>query len=104
MFGFFGQGAFLRRHWLAVSLGMGISFVPVRALALYNQRQKLLRVPFPTRFARELVVVVRKHRKVGIAHQGDILATKGASNALCALRSDARHPFESVWPSVPENQ
>ncbi len=47
-----------------VSLGMGISFVPIRALALYNQRQKLLRVPFPTRFARELVVVVRKHRKL----------------------------------------
>jgi len=47
-----------------VSLGMGASFVPIRALALYNQRQKLLRVPFPTRFTRELVVVVRKHRKL----------------------------------------
>jgi DNA-binding transcriptional LysR family regulator len=49
-----------------VSLGMGISFVPIRALALYNQRQKLLRVPFPTRFTRELVVVVRKHRKLPV--------------------------------------
>lgn len=47
-----------------VSLGMGISFVPVRALALYNQRQKLLRVPLPARFTRELVVVARKHRKM----------------------------------------
>jgi DNA-binding transcriptional LysR family regulator len=47
-----------------VSLGMGVSFVPIRALALYNQRQKLLRVPLPARFTRELVVVVRKHRKV----------------------------------------
>jgi DNA-binding transcriptional LysR family regulator len=47
-----------------VSLGMGISFVPIRALALYNQRQKLLRVQLPTRFTRELVVVVRKHRKM----------------------------------------
>ena len=47
-----------------VSLGMGVSFVPVRALALYNQRQKLLRVPLPTKFTRELVVVVRKHRKL----------------------------------------
>jgi len=46
-----------------VSLGMGISFVPIRALALYNQRQKLFRVPTPTRFTRELVVIVRKHRK-----------------------------------------
>jgi len=47
-----------------VSFGMGISLVPIRALALYNQRQKLLRVPLPTRFTRELVVVVRKHRKL----------------------------------------
>jgi len=47
-----------------VALGMGISFVPVRALALYNQRRKLFRVPLPHRFARELVVVLRKHRKL----------------------------------------
>jgi DNA-binding transcriptional LysR family regulator len=46
-----------------VSLGMGISFVPIRALALYNQRRKLVRVPLPNRFNRELVVVIRKHRK-----------------------------------------
>jgi len=45
-----------------VSLGMGISFVPIRALALYNQRRKLVRVPLPNRFTRELVVVIRKHR------------------------------------------
>jgi DNA-binding transcriptional LysR family regulator len=47
-----------------VSLGMGISLVPIRALALYNQRQKVLRVRLASRFARELVVVVRKHRKL----------------------------------------
>jgi DNA-binding transcriptional LysR family regulator len=47
-----------------VSLGMGVSFVPIRALALYNQRQKLLRIPLPARFTRELVIVVRKHRKL----------------------------------------
>src|SRR5438552_521886 len=47
-----------------ISLGMGISFVPIRALALYNQRRKLFRVPTPTRFTRELVVIVRKHRKL----------------------------------------
>jgi DNA-binding transcriptional LysR family regulator len=46
-----------------VSLGMGISFVPIRALALYNQRRKLVRVPLENRFTRELVVVIRKHRK-----------------------------------------
>jgi len=46
-----------------VSLGMGISFVPIRALALYNQRRKLIRVSLPDRFTRDLVVVVRKHRK-----------------------------------------
>lgn len=47
-----------------VSLGMGVSFVPIRALALYNQRQKLARISLPTRFTRELVAVVRKHRKL----------------------------------------
>jgi len=47
-----------------VALGMGVSFVPVRALAIYNQRQKVERVPLPTRFVRELVVVVRKHRNL----------------------------------------
>ncbi len=46
-----------------VALGMGVSFVPIRALALYNQRRTLIRVPLPTRFRRELVVVIRKHRK-----------------------------------------
>jgi DNA-binding transcriptional LysR family regulator len=47
-----------------VSLGMGVSFVPIRALALYNQKQRLVRVALPTRFTRELVVVARKHRKL----------------------------------------
>jgi DNA-binding transcriptional LysR family regulator len=49
-----------------VSLGMGISFVPIRALALYNQRHKLTRVPVGNRFTRELVVVIRKHRRTPI--------------------------------------
>jgi DNA-binding transcriptional LysR family regulator len=47
-----------------VELGMGISLVPIRSLALYNRRQKLLRVPLPARFTRDLVVVVRKHRNL----------------------------------------
>jgi DNA-binding transcriptional LysR family regulator len=47
-----------------VSLGMGISIVPIRALALYNQKQKIMRIPLPASFTRELVVIVRKHRKL----------------------------------------
>jgi DNA-binding transcriptional LysR family regulator len=46
-----------------VSLGMGVSFVPVRALALYGQKRTFERVPLRERFVRELVVVVRKRRK-----------------------------------------
>jgi len=46
-----------------VALGMGVSFVPARALALYAQRSKLLRLPVPKPFTRELVVVVRRRRK-----------------------------------------
>ena len=45
-----------------VGLGMGVSFVPIRSLALYNQRNLVERVPFPERFSRELVVLVRKRR------------------------------------------
>jgi DNA-binding transcriptional LysR family regulator len=46
-----------------VSLGMGVSFVPIRALALYGQKRTFERVPLRERFTRELAVVVRKHRK-----------------------------------------
>lgn len=49
-----------------VSLRMGISFLPIRALALYNQKQKLIRVPLSARFTRELVVVIRKHRRLPV--------------------------------------
>jgi len=47
-----------------VGLGMGVSFVPIRALALYNQRQLVKRVGLPRRFSRDLVVVVRKRKQV----------------------------------------
>jgi len=47
-----------------VALGMGVSFVPVRALALYGQKKSLQRVPLPVKFTRELVVIVRRHRKL----------------------------------------
>jgi DNA-binding transcriptional LysR family regulator len=46
-----------------VLLGMGISFVPIRALALHGQKKKLRRLHLPDRFERELVVVMRCHRK-----------------------------------------
>jgi DNA-binding transcriptional LysR family regulator len=46
-----------------VSLGMGVSFVPMRALALYGQKKSLVRLPLPDRFEREIVVMMRRHRK-----------------------------------------
>lgn len=47
-----------------VSLGMGCSIVPVRALALYAQKKTIRRLDYRTRFTRELVVVIRRREKV----------------------------------------
>jgi len=47
-----------------VALGMGASFVPIRALAMYHQKRGWKRVTLLDRFVRELVVVVRKNRKI----------------------------------------
>ena len=47
-----------------VALGMGVGFVPVRALALYHRKRTLRRLAWPDRFVRELVVVVRRHRRL----------------------------------------
>jgi DNA-binding transcriptional LysR family regulator len=46
-----------------VAVGLGASLVPQRALALYARRHALVRLPWPQRFVRELVVVVRRQRK-----------------------------------------
>ena len=46
-----------------VSLGMGVSFVPIRALAVWGQKRSVTRVPYPERFERELTVVIRKQAK-----------------------------------------
>ena len=46
-----------------VALGMGVSFVPIRALALYGRRREVQRVKLDVRFERELVVVMRRQRK-----------------------------------------
>lgn len=45
-----------------VALGMGISFVPIRALAMYGRKQTLQRISLKERFSRELVVVIRRNR------------------------------------------
>jgi DNA-binding transcriptional LysR family regulator len=47
-----------------VALGMGVSLVPIRALALYGRKRTLQRLPMKQRFVRELVVVVRRHGKM----------------------------------------
>ena len=47
-----------------VALGMGVGFVPSRALALYHRKRTLRRLAWPGRFVRELVVVVRRHRRL----------------------------------------
>jgi len=46
-----------------VALGMGVSVVPKRALALYGQKKTLARLSMSDSFERELVVVMRRHRK-----------------------------------------
>ncbi len=46
-----------------VALGMGVSLVPIRALALFGQKHQLERFTLPERFVRELVVVTRRQRK-----------------------------------------
>ena len=46
-----------------VSLGMGVSFVPIRALAVWGQKRSVTRVALPERFERELTVVIRKQVK-----------------------------------------
>jgi DNA-binding transcriptional LysR family regulator len=45
------------------ALGLGISIVPIRALALHGRRRSLVRLRWPDRFTRELVVIVRRHRQ-----------------------------------------
>ena len=46
-----------------VALGMGISAVPQRILALYGNRKKVTRIAIRPRFTRELAVVIRKSVK-----------------------------------------
>lgn len=45
-----------------VSLGLGVSLVPHRVLALYGDRRRVGRLRLQPQFMRELAVVVRKNR------------------------------------------
>ncbi len=45
-----------------VSLGMGVSLVPIRSLALYGRKRNLQRLAIKERFVRELVVVTRQNK------------------------------------------
>ena len=45
-----------------VSLGLGVSLVPHRVLALYGSRRVVRRITIHPRFSRELAVVVRRNR------------------------------------------
>lgn len=45
-----------------VSLGLGVSLVPHRVLALYGQRRAVQRITTRPRFSRDLAVVVRSNR------------------------------------------
>ncbi len=47
-----------------VALGLGVAFVPMRALALYSRKKQFKRVILPERFERELVVLAHGRRKV----------------------------------------
>ena len=47
-----------------VSLGMGCSIVPIRALAVHGQKKQLVRLHLPEHFDRQLVVVTRRHRQM----------------------------------------
>lgn len=42
---------------------MGVSFVPIRTLALYGQKRNLARIQLAEKFEREVVVLMRRHRK-----------------------------------------
>jgi DNA-binding transcriptional LysR family regulator len=47
-----------------VVLGMGVSLVPMRALALYGKRRAVQRLPWPDRYTREVGIVTRRFRQI----------------------------------------
>jgi DNA-binding transcriptional LysR family regulator len=46
-----------------VTMGMGLSIVPYRALPIFPKTRAIQRIALKPRFSREVVVVVRKDRK-----------------------------------------
>jgi DNA-binding transcriptional LysR family regulator len=53
-----------------VSLGMGVSLVPHRVLALHPNRRPVQRITTNPKFSRELIVVVRRQQKLPPALAG----------------------------------
>lgn len=53
-----------------VSLGLGVSLVPHRVLALHPQSRPVQRISTRPRFSRELIVVVRRQHELGSALTG----------------------------------
>lgn len=49
-----------------IALGMGVSVVPMRALALYGKRRAVQRITWPARFTREVGLVARRARKTPV--------------------------------------
>ena len=45
-----------------VALGMGVAFVPRRALATHPRKKLLQQIPLPQRFTRDLVILTRKQK------------------------------------------
>jgi DNA-binding transcriptional LysR family regulator len=45
-----------------VSLGLGVSFVPHRVLALHPNRRPVQRITLKPKFSRELIVAIRRQR------------------------------------------
>jgi len=90
-----------------VALGMGVSLVPIRALALYGRKRALHRLPWKERFVRELVVVMRRHRKFPIIWPGSwrtcFFEPKPAyypAPTLSFLLATAALAFESRTPTA----
>lgn len=47
-----------------VASGLGLAFVPRRALALYRRKESIGIITLPERYERDIVVITRKHRKL----------------------------------------
>jgi DNA-binding transcriptional LysR family regulator len=53
-----------------VSLGLGVSIVPHRVLALHPKSRPVQRVTTEPKFTRELIVIVRRQNEISCAVKG----------------------------------